>query len=50
MVRLIARFFTERFLIRHSLWDECSGDPMNLWAEEFQRRDDRARAQLEGKA
>lgn len=34
-----ARFVSEAFLIRHSLWDECDGEPMNVWAEEFVRRD-----------
>lgn len=34
-----ARFASDAFLIRHSLWDECDGEPMNIWAEEFARRD-----------
>jgi hypothetical protein len=36
----LARFVSDAFLIRHSLWDECEGAPMNVWAEEFLRRDD----------
>lgn len=34
-----ARFVSDAFLMRHSLWDECDGEPMNVWAEEFARRD-----------
>lgn len=25
-------------LIKHGLWDECDGEPMNEYAEEFERR------------
>lgn len=25
-------------LIKHGLWDECDGEPMNKYAEEFERR------------
>lgn len=35
-----ARLVSDAFLIRHSLWDECDGEPMNVWAEEFVRRDE----------
>lgn len=33
------RHMTESQLIDRGLWDECSGEPMNKWAEEFDRRD-----------
>lgn len=25
-------------LIKHGLWDECDGEPMNEYAEEYERR------------
>jgi hypothetical protein len=48
----IARMATDAFLIRHSLWDECDGEPMNVWAEEFVRRDELSatRAAQEGES
>lgn len=39
MMKYLARFVSERFLINHGCWDECDGEPMNVWAEEFVRRD-----------
>lgn len=36
---LVARLMPESFLLKNGLWCECSGDPMNAWAEEFDRRD-----------
>jgi hypothetical protein len=38
MARFVARMATEAFLIRHGIWDECDGEPMNAYAEEFERR------------
>lgn len=35
----LARIAPEWMLIRWGLWCECSGDPFNAWAEEFDRRD-----------
>lgn len=35
-------------LIKHGRWDECDGEPMNVWAEEFDRRNDRAAAKGAG--
>ncbi len=32
------RFMTESQLIARGFWDESSGDPMNKWAEEFDKR------------
>lgn len=37
---LIARCLPDSILIKHSLWDECDGEPMNVWAEELTRRDE----------
>lgn len=39
ITRFILRFVSEKYLLKHGLWDECSGDPVNLEAEEFDRRD-----------
>lgn len=44
-----ARVVSNAFLIRHSLWDECDGEPMNVWAEEFVRRDQPASHDTGGK-
>ena len=46
--RIISRVASERFLIKHSLWDECDGEPMNIWAEEFVRRDAIAASKSKG--
>jgi hypothetical protein len=35
----LASFVSDAFLFRHSLWDECDSEPMNVWAEELERRD-----------
>ena len=32
------RTMTETELIARGLWDECDGEPMNKYAEEFERR------------
>lgn len=36
---VFVRCLTDRFLLEMSLLDECDGEPMNIYAEEFQRRD-----------
>ncbi|WP_300755737.1 hypothetical protein [Janthinobacterium sp.] len=38
LIELAARLMPEAFLRRRGLWCECSNDPMNVWAEEFERR------------
>jgi hypothetical protein len=38
--RLIARILPDNILIPLTLWDECDGEPMNVFAEELQRRDE----------
>lgn len=39
ITRIILRLVPEKYLLKHGLWDEHSGDPVNLEAEEFDRRD-----------
>ncbi len=38
ILMFLAPYFSEKFLINHGIWDECNGDPMNICAEEFDRR------------
>lgn len=39
IARALLRLAPESYLMKHGLWDECSGDPINLEAQEFDRRD-----------
>lgn len=39
ITRIILMMVPEKYLLKHGLWDEHSGDPVNLEAEEFDRRD-----------
>lgn len=48
LMRLLVRFVTEAFLMRHGRWDEANGEPCNLWAEEFDFRQRAAMAAAEG--
>lgn len=36
---ILCRVLVERTLIKHSRWDEVSGEPVNVFAAEIVRRD-----------